>query len=74
MRDFRLVLCADVSDCMVDGIETLERITRAEEAVGGLDYFLQKPLIISERRTLRTRYTGQNPGWSRKETTAASAL
>ena len=76
-RDFRLVLCADVIDCMVvDGIETLERITKEEGAMGGLDYLLQKPLIISERRTIRTRYCDQNVGWSRLWSwgIAASAL
>jgi len=74
-RDFRLVLCADVFDCMVvDGIEMLERMMKVEEVTGGLDYLLQKPLIISERRTLRTRYIDQNPGWSRWDTISASAL
>jgi len=74
-RDFRLVLCADVFNCMMEsGIETLERIVEAEEARGGLGYLLQKPLVISERRTLRTRYIDQNAGWSRSRAISASAL
>ena len=52
VRDFRLVLCADVLDCAVDNcVETLERI--AEEAEDGLDHLLHKSLIICERRTHR---------------------
>jgi len=49
-RDFRLVLCADVCDCMVErAIRTLEYILIKMGVNGGLDYFLYKPLIISER-------------------------
>ena len=74
-RDFRLVLCADVFDCMVeDSIKALERIVEGEEATGGLDFLLQKPLIIVERRTLRTRYIDQNAGWSRRRAISATAL
>jgi len=74
-RDFRLVLCADVFDCMVvDGIETLERIVKAESATGGFGYLLQEPLIVFERRTLRTRYIDQNAGWSRNRAISATAL
>ena len=75
VRNFRLVLCADVFDCMVeDGINTLERIAKMEEAIGGLDYPRQKPLIISERRTVRTRYTDYNAGDSRVLAIYATAL
>ena len=64
-RNFRLVLCVDAFDCMVEGsIEMLERVAKAEGAVGGFGR-LQKPLIISERRTLRTCYMDYNTGWSR---------
>ena len=74
-REFRLVLCADVFDCMVEyGVETLDLIVEVEEVMGGLDYLLQKPLTISERRTLRTRYNDHNTGWSREWGTAAAAL
>ena len=74
-RDFRLVFCADVFDCMVmDGLKTLERIVKAEEAMGGLGYLLQEPLVIFERRTLRTRYIDQNAGCSRSRAISATAL
>jgi len=72
-RDFHLVLCVDAFDCMVEGsIEMLERVAKAEGAVGGFGR-LQKPLIISERRTLRSCYIDRNAGWSR-EGVFASAL
>jgi hypothetical protein len=51
VRDFRLVLCADVLDCAVgDSVGRLVRI--AEEAGEGLGH-LYKPLIIAERRSHR---------------------
>ena len=38
VRGFRLVLCVDVFDCMVeDCIETLEEVVKAEKVMGGLD-------------------------------------
>ena len=75
MRDFRLVLCADVFDCMaVDCLERLERVVKAEEGKGGLGFLLQEPLIIFERRTLRTRYIDQNAGCSRTRAISAAAL
>jgi len=47
VRDLRLVLCADVSDCMVEiGMGTLKRVVKD----GQLPY---EPLIICERRALR---------------------
>ena len=65
VRDFRLVLCADVFDCLVEhAIQTLEHTLIAREVNGGLDYFINKPLVISERRTPRTRPTDCNTGWS----------
>jgi len=70
-RDFRLVLCADVFDCMVEyGVQTLEDIVN----MGGLDYLLYKPLIICERRTPRTRVGDYNAGWSGIWPGVASAL
>lgn len=74
-RDFRLVLCADVYDCMVDyAVQTLEHNVNSTEVTGGLEYLLYEPLIISERRKPRTRATDQNAGWSGKMAIAASAL
>ena len=64
-RDFRLVLCADVLDCMVEhAIQTLEHTLIAREVNGGLDYFIYKPLVISERRSSRTRPIDDDTGWS----------
>ena len=74
-RDFHLVLCADVFDCMVEhAVQTLEHIVNTREVNGGLDYLLCEPLIVSERRTLRTRAADYNAGWSRRWFTPASAL
>ena len=52
VRDFRLVLCADVFDCAVDySVEVLEQIAELAEKESG--HHPQKPLIISERRSHR---------------------
>ena len=68
VRDFRLVLCADVSDCMVEhGIGVLEGVAKAGE-------FPREPLVIAERRTVRTRSTDYNVGWARGGHIFASAL
>ena len=67
-RDFRLVLCADVSDCMAEhGKGVLERVAKAGQ-------FLHEPLVIAERRTLHTRYTDQNVGRTMGGFIFASAL
>jgi len=68
MQDIRLVLCADVSDRMVE--HSMEILKCAAEA----GQFLHDPLVIAERRTLHTRYTDGHVGWSRKGGVAASAL
>lgn len=74
-RDFRLVLCADVSDDMVeDAIKTLGRVVRMEKAKEGPDHFPYDPLIISERRTIRTRPDDHNAGKSKKWYIHACAL
>jgi hypothetical protein len=73
VRDFRLVLCADVPNCVVErAIQILEDNVKAEKLKGGLGY-LYEPLIISERRTLRTRPTDYNVG-SMRWAIPASAL
>jgi len=75
VRAFRLVLCVDVFDCMVeDGLEMLGRVVRAEKVTGGLDFLFREPLIIFERRLLRSRFTDQGPGWSVTRAIYASAL
>ena len=61
-RDFRLILCADVVDFMVKhAVEILQRVVEAGKAIGGFSR-LYEPLIISERRTLRTRHEDHQPG------------
>ena len=55
-REFRLVLCADVSDPLLKyAMEMLECLVRAEKAKGGLDYLLSEPSIIAEVRSPRPR-------------------
>ena len=62
-REFRLVLCADVSDSMVKyAAEMLERHVKAEKTKGELDYLLYEPLIIVERRSPRTRPSDDHVG------------
>ena len=75
IRSFRLVFCVDVFDCMVeDGVEMLGCAVKTERVTGGLDYLFQEPLIISERRSLRTRFIDQSAGWSVTQPIYASAL
>ena len=74
VRNFRLVLCADVFDCMVESaMKMLEDLVKEEKEKGGLDYLFYEPLIISERRTLRTR-TNCHAGCSVDMPVCASAL
>jgi len=74
-RAFRLVLCVDVFDCMVeDGIEALGRAVKAEGVTGGLDCLFQEPLITFERRSLRSRFFDQSAGWSMTRAIYGSAL
>ena len=75
VRDFRLMLCADVFDCMVEEtVKTLKRFVKEEKERGGLNYLLHEPLIISERRTPRTRCADYYAGWSADWPVPASAL
>ena len=74
-RDFRLVLCADVFDCMIeDSIEKLEYFAKAEEVTWGLGYLPKRPQILFERRILRTHFLDQITGWTTKQGIYASAL
>ena len=77
VRDFRLVLCADVPGSPGDpkrvDMETLECIAKAEGVEEGLDC-QYRPLIVFERRLLRTRPSDHNTGWSGKWWVLASAL
>ena len=54
-RNFRLVFCANVAECVAeDAVRTLGSVVKEEKAKGGLDYLSCDPLIISEVRSLRT--------------------
>ena len=75
MRDFRLVLCVDNSDCMLMyGMWIMKRIASTAMMKGGFDFLHCKPLMICERRLPRTRqldsYLGECRGWD----TSASVL
>jgi hypothetical protein len=73
-REFRLVLCADVPDFMVEhGLEILGRLVEVGKAMGGL-FHLHEPLIIAERRIHLTRCNDYSPGWRGKWYVPASAL
>lgn len=76
MRKFRLVLCADVFECIAEyAKQTLEGIVAEERKNGGLDYLTGcEPLITSERRSLQTRLTDGCVGRSGKLPIIASAL
>jgi len=66
VREFRLVLCADVLDCAEEyAMRVLERIVETEMMNGGLDYLRYEPLIISEVRSPRTRLTDDCAGQRR---------
>ena len=72
---FRLVLCADVSDPVVEyTVEMLERYLEAERMEGGLDYLRCEPLIVSEVRAPRTRAQDDRAGISMECSVLASAL
>jgi hypothetical protein len=54
VREFRLVLCANVRECFAErAIQVLEGSVEVERKNGGLDYLLGGPLIISEIRSPR---------------------
>jgi hypothetical protein len=56
VRSFRLVLCVDNLDCIVDeGVRLMGEIVKAVKAKGGFDFLHCEPLMVCERRTLRTR-------------------
>ena len=55
VRGFSLVLCLDVSDCMMRyALGELNRVLQQEERSGRLDYLLDGPVVTCERRVLRT--------------------
>ena len=75
VREFRLVLCADVLDCAEDyAVRVLEHIVKTEMMNGGLDYLRYKPLVISEARSPRTRLSDDCAGQKGISPIRASAL
>ena len=75
VREFRLVLCADVLNCAEEyAMRVLEQIVKTEMMNGGLDYLRCEPLIISESRSPRTRLTDDSAGERGKSPIRASAL
>ena len=74
VREFRLVFCVDVVDCMMShALRLLGNIFQDEEARREFDYLLYEPFIICERRMLRTRVTDFIVG-STTQNVPASAL
>jgi len=75
VRDFRLVLCADVLDCIVESaMQELDRIVKAERMNGGLYYLLREPLIVSEMRSPLTRLGDPHVGSTAEFSAYGSAL
>ena len=75
VRDFRLVLCVDVFDRILEpAIKMLEGVVKEEMEKGGLDYLPCEPLIISERRAPRNRHTDPNEAWPQHMPVPPSAL
>ena len=63
VRDFQLVLCADVFGGAVEySVFELTQTVEGEKARGGLDYLRCEPLIISERRAPRSRHLDRHTG------------
>lgn len=59
VREFRLIICADeppFGHAAEDTTRALECIVEAETVDGGFNSLLCEPLIISELRSLRTRF------------------
>ena len=74
VRDFRLVICVDNLDCMVDGVQLMRRIVDAEKVKGRFDFLHCEPSLICERRMLRTRPEDFYLGWCSDWELPASAL
>ena len=75
VREFRLVLCADVSHHTVGlAVKTLKHLVRAEKEKGKLGYLSCEPLIITEKRTLPTHVNDNKIGRNRDWLVLSSAL
>lgn len=74
-RGFRLVLCADVHDCITEcALRALEHAVESEMEGGRFDCLTQGPLVISEVRSIRTRCSDDAVGSQTKWPIRASAL
>lgn len=75
VREFQLVLCADVLDRVAEyAMQVLEHVVKGEKVNGGLSYLLSEPLVISEMRSPRTRLGDDQVGWEVSPHISASAL
>jgi len=75
VRDFRLVLCVDVLDCIVESaMRNLDRIVKTERMIGGLDYLLCGLLIISQIRSPHPRFGDYRVGSTGELPVSGSAL
>lgn len=77
VRDFRLVLCADVHERVEkSAIKILKRVVDKERRHGGIsvNLLLHSALIISDRRTPHVRFCGSSAGATAKWPIPASAL
>ena len=55
VREFSLVFCLDVSDCMMCyALGELNSVLRWEKESGEFDYLLDGPIVTCERRVLCT--------------------
>lgn len=74
-REFRLVLCLDVSNCIEEyAMQTMDDIVSAGGTKGGLDYLHCEPFIICEERIPRPRYGDSSAGGGGEHVVFASAL
>lgn len=63
VRGFRLVLCLDSVDCLMDKSRRLmEKIVTDAGEKGAFDFLSCKPLLVCERRILRTRVSDYTVG------------
>lgn len=63
VRDFRLVLCLDALDCLMDvSRELMKKTVKAVRRKGGFDFLSCEPLVVCERRVLRSRATDNTLG------------
>lgn len=66
-RKFRLVLCADVLDCIADSaVRKLERLLDVERKEGRLGCFACEPVVISKGRAPRVRFRDVHTGDARE--------